>query len=98
MSSSHPGIVLVRLNLFELLDGRGEGVGDGAVAELVRGGDLELGQAGEHVELGEVEVREPVDGGRVVEGDDVEPADAPGAAGGGAVLVPLLAEVVRGSS
>ena len=40
-------------------------------------------------------MRETVDGGGVVEGDDVEPADAPGPPGGGAVLETLLAQVLR---
>ena len=50
----------------------------------------------EHVELGDDEAGEPVDARGVAQRDQVEPAAAALAAGGGAVLVPALEHVPAG--
>mmetsp|Transcript_19228 Transcript_19228/g.48063 ORF Transcript_19228/g.48063 Transcript_19228/m.48063 type:complete len:518 (-) Transcript_19228:71-1624(-) len=91
-----PGQRLVHhLDLGEVVDVAGERRGVGAARQDVLHAHLELRQAAQHVQLGEVDVREAVDGGRVVERHDVEPADAAGAPRGGAVLEPLGAQVLR---
>ena len=48
---------------------------------------MNKGLTSEHVELGEVDLVESVDGRRVLELRDVDPAAATRTAGGGAVLV-----------
>ncbi len=74
----------------------GEGVQRGGVAgnllavAAVGGADLDLVEVAQHVHLGDVEVGDAVDGRRVAPDDQIEPAAAAGAAGGGAELVPLV--------
>ena len=60
----------------------------------VRRADLHLGLLVEHVELGEGEGVEAVHADRVAHDDRVEPSAASRAAGGGAVLVPALADLL----
>jgi len=60
----------------------------------VGGAHAQGAEAGEHVELRDRERRHRVEARGVAEGDQVDPADATGAAGGGAVLASRLAEGV----
>ena len=64
----------------------------GAVAKA----DLDLGQAGQHVELAERETREPVHSNRVAQHDKVEPAAASLASCGCAELLSYAAKVLAG--
>src|SRR5579875_2093749 len=61
-------------------------------AHLVRHADRHLVQAGQHVQLGEEVLGDPVDPRRVPGDDGVEPAGAPRPAGGHAVLPAGLAQ------
>ena len=49
------------LNLAQQVDVGGERGGDGAIGELISDANLQLVQTRQHVELGQVDVREPVD-------------------------------------
>src|SRR3954471_5354974 len=60
-------------------------------AAVVRA-DVERAEAGQNVELRDRQVRERVDAGRVAQGDEVDPTDAAGAAGGPPVLPPRLSQ------
>lgn len=70
------------------------------VLSLVRvlGADQYLGEAGEDVELGQVEAGEAVDCAAELHLGDVEPSAPAGAAGGGSELVAVGAEVLSGAS
>src|SRR6185437_1903416 len=72
------GVVEVALRVRQLLDA--------LAVDLVRDTDRDLLPAGEHVELGEEEVRQTVDAGGVAGDDRVEPAAAAVPAGGDAAL------------
>ena len=61
------------------------------VRALVARADAERPEAGQHVELGHREVRQRVEPRGVAQGDEVDPADAAGAAGRRAVLAAGLA-------
>src|SRR5659263_225277 len=64
------------------------------VGVLVHGADLDLVETGKHVQLGDGQAGEPVQPHRVLENDQIEPAAAPLAPGGGAVFVPLPDQLV----
>src|SRR5690606_13247377 len=63
-------------------------------AVLVGDADLQLLHAVEHVELGDAQAGDAVDGHRALEGDDVHPAAAARTAGGGAVLGTAVADAL----
>ena len=75
-----------RLGVVDLGLGHGPVLGHLAV-DPVGDGHRDPFQAREHVQLGHEQLGEPVDPGRVAEPDRVQPAAAPGPAGGGAELV-----------
>src|SRR5665647_407474 len=64
--------------------------------DVVGHADRDLRQAGEHVELGQDQVRQAVDPSRVARNDGVVPAAPAGAAGGHAVLATGLAQPLTG--
>src|SRR5690606_28985260 len=67
----------------------------GALATVLVGdADLELFHAVEHVELGDAQAGDAVDGHGALERDDVHPAAAARAAGGGAVLGAAVADAL----
>src|SRR3954466_8864437 len=58
----------------------------------IPGADVEVAEAGEHVELGDREMRERVDPGGIAQREEADPAAAPRAAGRRAVLPARLAQ------
>src|SRR5690606_3030335 len=70
------------------------GVLGALAAVLVGDAHLQLLHAVEHVELGDAQAGDAVDGHRALEGDDVHPAAAARAAGGGAVLGAAVADAL----
>src|SRR5690606_18767142 len=82
-----------RGDLFPAL-GVQRGVLGALAAVLVGDADLQLLHAVEHVELGDAQAGDAVDGHGALEGDDVHPAAAARAAGGGAVLGAAVADAL----
>ena len=92
MSSDQPGELLVdRLRVVEVGLVERELV-EALAVDLVRDADRDLLPAGQHVELGQDEVGDAVDPGRVARDRGVEPAAAAGTAGRRAVLAAGLAQ------
>ena len=58
------------------------------VVDLVAGGDAQLREAAEDVELGDDEFGEAVDADGMTHDVEVKPADAAGTSGGGAIFIP----------
>lgn len=74
--------------------GGGWEVVDGASSEVVSRADVKIHNVDEGVEPGDDQTAERVESSRVAESNQVEPTTAPGSAGGGAVFMALIADLL----